>query len=253
MRCFKTIVASIFMMMILLSSCQMNSNNKTITVHILDAFPYESEAYRPLWYKMSYSDSAGNTLTKRIPAGVHEVSLNVPKNSNTYVIVQALGDFYPQGGVIEPTSFNDVDVSFEQGYLVNTLLSITKQNPEALNCLNYSKLFQTLKDRKFLYSFDPFTLSRSILDGSLNAKNIYHLDNVRVDVTQLPAGFWVSDDPMQGSFWIHNFSDDNVILSLNAGIHSYLNYYEGYLCRIAVDSSNSEYFISLKGIPEDLK
>lgn len=230
----------------------MTSNNKIIQVHIKEIFPFEVEVCSALWYELSYNDSSGTIKTMKVDKGIHDISLCVPKNSNTYIIVQAVGDYYPQGGVITSSTLSRVDLTFEQGYLVDFLLSIENQNSEAVNILNYEKLFQTLKDMKILYNFDKFTLARAILTGTLVDSFIYSLNNVRVDVTQIPTGFWVSDYPAEGAFWVTSYTENNVILSLNDGIHNYLNYYEGFLCRIVVDSRNEKYFITLKPLPSDL-
>lgn len=252
MRCFKMFLLNVILL-ILLSSCQMSSNNKIINVHIHEVFPFEYEICKPLWYKLSYNDNMGIIHSKKISTGIHDVSLCVPKKTNTYLIVQVIGDYYPQGGVITTVTMSNVELTFEQGYLVDFLLSIENQNSDALNILNYEKLFQTLKDTKQLYSFDQFTLARSILKGSLVDSSIYSLNNVRVDVTQIPTGYWVSDYKNEGSFWVTNYVENNVILSLNDGIHNYLNYYNGFLCRIVVDARNNKYFVTLKPLPDDLK
>ncbi len=252
MRCFKIFLFNM-VLLILLSSCQMSSNNKIINVHIQDIFPYEEEICKPLWYRLSYNDSLGVIHTKKIARGIHDVTLCVPKNTNTYLIAQVVGDYYPQGGVITTSTMSKVNLTFEQGYLVDFLLSIENQNSDAVNVLNYEKLLQTLKDTKLLYNFDQFTLARAILNGTLVNSSIYSLNNVRVDVTQIPPGYWVSDYQSEGSFWVTNYTENNVILSLNDGIHNYLNYYNGFLCRVVVDARNNKYFVTLKPLPDDLE
>ena len=252
MRVFKIILLN-FVMFFLFLSCQMSSNNKIISIHINDVYPFEYEVCKPLWYKLSYNDSSGLIHTMKIASGVHDVSLCLPKTSNTYLIAQVIGDYYPQGGVVTNSTFGNLNLTFEQGYLVDFLLSIETQNPEAVNSLNYYKLYHLLKDNNHLFNYDRFTLARSILNGSLIESSIYILNNVRVDVTQIPPGYWISDYHNEGSFLVTNYVENNVVLSLNGGVHNYLNFYNGYLCRVVVDARNCKYFITLKPLPNDLK
>lgn len=250
---YRAIIFISILLTIALVSCQMSSNNKIINIHIDEMYPFELEACSAFWYQISYNDASGSIVSMKLSKGVHDFSLCVPKNTNTYIIAQVLGDYYPQGGVVTPSSMNTVHLNFNQGYLVDFLLSLEKQNSEAINILNYSKLLQTLKDMKIIYNFDKFTLARAIFNGSLVDSSIYSLNNVRVDVTQLPPGYWVSDYEDEGAFWVTSYENKNVILSLNDGIHNYLNYLEGFLCRIIVDARSNKYFITLKQLPEELK
>ena len=125
MRYFKIFLINILLIN-LLSSCQMASNNKIIQVHIKEIFPFEVEVCSPLWYELSYNDSSGTIKTMKVSKGIHDISLCVPKNSNTYIIVQTVGDYYPQGGVITSSTLSKVDLTFEQGYLVDFLVHIMK-------------------------------------------------------------------------------------------------------------------------------
>ncbi|MBK5201599.1 MAG: hypothetical protein JJE21_08755 [Spirochaetaceae bacterium] len=230
----------------------MISNNKVVKVHIAESYPFEIEACRSLWYKISYNGVNGSIVSKKMPKGVHDFSIEVPKNSNTYVIAQVLGDYFPQGGVIDTSTKNKIILTYDLGYLVQYILSIEKNNNEALKYLNFKKLSQMLKDNKLLINFDKLTLARALLNGTLDQNSIYTANNVRVDLDQLPQGYWVSDYPKEGSFWISQFQDKKVILSLNDGIHTFLNIDNGFLCKIIVDSRMNKYFISIKTVPQEI-
>lgn len=245
-----------YLLLILISSifisCSLISNNKIVNVHIAEPYPFEIEANKALWYKISYNGTDGSIVSKNIPKGVHDFKIEVPKNSNTYIIAQVLGDYFPQGGVVDSSTTDKVILTYDEGYLVEYLLSITKENNEALKCLNYEKLSQILKDRKLLMNFDKLMLAKAILSGELSLSSIYTSNNIRVDLEQLPQGYWISDYPKDGSFWISQFQEKKVILSLNDGIHSFLNIDSGYICKIVVDSREGRYFISIKEIPTEL-
>lgn len=243
-----------FLLILLLffQSCSMLSNNKLVNVHIAEAYPFELEACKSLSYKISYNDVNGTIKTKIVNNGNHDFIIEVPKNSNTYIIAQVLGDYFPQGGVIDTSINNKIILTYDFGYLVQYLLSLVKNNPEALSCLNYKKLSQMLSDRKLLLNFDKLTLARAIFNGSVSYDSIYTSNNVRVDLDQFPQGYWVSDYPKEGSFWISQFQNKKVILSLNDGIHSYINIDSGFLCKIIVDSRQKKYFISIKSVPKEL-
>lgn len=237
---------------VLFQSCSMFSNNKLVDVHISESYPFEIEACKSLWYKISYNGVNGLIITKHISKGVHDFKIEVPKNSNTYIIAQVLGDYFPQGGVVDSSTNTQVRLTYDLGYLVQYILSIEKNNNDAFKRLNFKKLSQLLKDRKLLLNFDKLTLARAILKGTLDNNSIYTSNNVRVDLDQLPQGYWVSDYPKEGSFWISQFKNKKVILSLNDGIHYFINIDNGFLCKIIVDSRMNRYFISIKNVPKEI-
>lgn len=242
-----------FFLVFLLTSCEIMSEYKDVEVVITEQHPFETSILKELWYSVSWNDNKGIKQYSNLGTGNHSTILRVPKNRTVYVTARLIGEYYPLGGVILPGVSDKVFLNFEEGYLVDFLLELCIQNPESLEILNYPKLYQILKDQKLLYSFDKLTLARALMNGELTDNSFYHLDNIKIDISQVVSGYWTSDFPQEGSFWVSSSSKRSVYLSLGEGVHNYLNIEKGYIFTVIVDTRNNKYFINMKKIPEDFK
>lgn len=236
----------------LLVSCEFTSFYKEVSVSIEDVHPFEEICQKELWYLVYWNNNKGEIKYLHLPIGVKTFKLKVPKNINTYICASLLGLYNPLGGVICPGSQRNLCLSFEQGYLVDFLISLNHQNYEAINIINYKSLYSMLKSKKNFYSFDKLTLARALMNGTLKFSYSYKEPLIRIDLKQVPIGYWVSDLPSLGVICILNYNDLKSI-SLGEGKYNFFNKEENYILTIIVDNRNKKYYINLKECPEIMK
>lgn len=220
---------------------------REIEVEIIENHPFEEYCNNKMWYCISYTDGYGDLKYFHLEKGVKRFKLLVKRNKPVFICARAINTFSPLGGFVDRDSSYCI-LDFESGYFIDFLQNIYLQNPEAINSINYNRLYNLLREKDLLRSFNKLILARDIVNKNLSSSSLYSEANVVVYLDQVMEGYWISENYNEGGFLVSNSNYRRIKLSLSQGYHYYINFEKGYLMNIIVDTKNKKYFIKIEKI-----
>lgn len=156
----------------------------------------------PVYHVLRYPEGGGpsDIATRTIPAGIHRVSLRLPRGGFVPVAAYPLGRLKPFGAILGPEtlgggSFGAVklDLSPEMGALAELFLE-NWGSRERFRSVNFSALQVELTEKG---GGNPWTcdlerIELSILLGKLNRLQVRQLPEAECEI-EVPAGEWISE------------------------------------------------------------
>lgn len=210
------------------------------TVHIEGNHPWEKASGRQFWYTLLYWDDSALRQVN-LPIGVRSLRIMVPKARTTVFAAYPLGTGVPFGGAYQAVANNQrVELSLCDGPLADALLQVSKQWPEPIGQLNFTKMAQRVK------TVDPNGarldwnhLATEIVTGSISDASFRTSGSGSLVIGSLPQGRWIGEQSGSGMFFV--FADQEVVLeNLPPGVVRYLNLDYGLELRIAVPDNTQD-------------
>ncbi len=232
-------------------SCNEFINYKEVEIIINEKHPFEEISNKDLWYNISYTDGFGQIKNCHLVKNKKKLKLLVRKGQPIFICAKALDKYSPIGGVILADE-KRVVLKYEEGKMVEFLQNLYIQNSEAVSSINYNLLLDVSKKKGLLESFNELILARDIICGNLCEASLYKNDKISVSIEQAIEGYWVSENPDEGCFFISDSDYYRVKLSLSTGKYFYINIEKGYQMVIIVDSKSRKYFIKIERVPFEL-
>ncbi len=212
----------IFLFILLISSCGIFTNYRTITVSL--------PANSPPWF-MDSNKKTGKVLYPG-DSGLIE-SMIIPWDSDFQIILQKgsyiaiacypSGSLKPAGAVINTDSDAEttIQLKWEDGFLADLLLDLKSSEIETEQ-LNVARLKIEIKDKCM---GNPWSLNRDLLKEAIiyNAFSVYKIKKGTLQDIIVPAeGIWISDNPFYPPV-LSNSEGKLIINEIYPGLHRFQN------------------------------
>jgi len=210
------------------------------TVHIEGNHPWEKASGRQFWYTLLYRDDTA-LRQLNLPIGVRSLRIMVPKARTTIFAAYPLGTGVPFGGAYHAVANNHrVELSMYDGPLADALLQVSKQWPDPVGELNFTKMAAMVK------TVDPSgtrldwnRLATDIVTGSISNASFRISGSGSIAIESVPQGRWIGEQVDSKAFFV--FADQEVVLeNLPPGVVRYVNLDYGLELRIAVPDNTRD-------------
>ncbi len=204
------------------------------TVQIVGNHPWEKASGRQFWYTLLYRDDSALRQVN-LPIGVRSLRIMVPKARTTIFAAYPLGTGVPFGGAYHAVANNHrVELSMYDGPLAGALLQVSKQWPDPVAELNFTRIARMVK------TVDPSGtrldwnhLATDIVTGAVSEASFRTSGSRSIVIESVPQGRWIGELVDSETFFV--FADQEVALeNLSPGIVRYVNLDHGLELRIAV-------------------
>ncbi len=207
---------------LLLSSCEIFTNYRTITV----SFPVNS----PPWFMDNHKKTgevlypgASGFVEKRNNNWNQEFHIRIEKGSSIIIACYPSGSLKPAGAVINTNSEAKTTIllKWEDGFLADLLLELREIGIQT-DQLNISRLKNEIKEK---CNGNPWSLDRELLKEAIiyNALSVYKIRAGSLQDIIIPAdGTWISDNPFYPVTMAN--SEGNLLLNdIYPGLHRFQN------------------------------
>ncbi|MGH0053088.1 MAG: hypothetical protein ACQ5SW_06845 [Sphaerochaetaceae bacterium] len=219
-------------------------HERIVTVVIQEKHPWQEASHHPLWHTLTYTNGDGTLTTIHLAEGETSITLAVPRNCLTVFCAYPLARLHPFGGFFHPGASDTILLTQEQGALARLLLDSYHYNPEAVEYINATSLFEEVGDASF---FDGNALVVSLLNGEGIPSDLRYYKKMKAVVSNIPAGYWVPERISQDPFW-SRWGED-LSLELEGGLQRFLNREENLCLSLYADLAKGELVSSLAEAP----
>lgn len=214
----------------LLSSCTFAPPLEVIASPYSDT-PWEEVTGREIWYKAYWFDGR-EVHTEYLDRGVWSIKAKVYPDSLAAFVFIPLGTLSPIGGFWEMGDGGKVWLTPEEGSFAEMIIDTASLYPEVTGTLRISRLKEVVPD---LGAIDKESFIISLLEGSLDSKEIKLSKKYKVPLDGVMKGKWVSLYSHTQTIVISNAYDTGTV-SLFPGVYHYLNLERNLMLTITLES-----------------